>query len=78
MMRAIGLRSRALGATKRSSDLDLAIDLGRVLDRKERTQLVLAFEDSDLPYESRHYRSAQRGCVFQANHRKRSGRTAGF
>lgn len=42
--------SRALGTTKRSSDLDLAIDLGRVLDRKETTQLVLAFEDSDLPY----------------------------
>jgi uncharacterized protein len=42
--------SRALGTTKRSSDLDLAIDLGRVLDPKETTQLVLAFEDSDLPY----------------------------
>ncbi len=42
--------SRALGTTKRASDLDLAIDLGRALDRKENTQLVLAFEDSDLPY----------------------------
>ena len=42
--------SRATGRTKRSSDLDLAIDLGRALTRKESADLADAFDDSDLPY----------------------------
>lgn len=42
--------SRACGETKRSSDLDLAIDAGRPLTRQEILALYDAFEDSDLPY----------------------------
>jgi predicted nucleotidyltransferase len=42
--------SRAKGTTKRSSDLDLAIDLGRRLVQKEEFALAFAFEDSNLPY----------------------------
>lgn len=42
--------SRATWTTKRSSDLDLAIDAGRSLTRKEENILQDAFEDSDLPY----------------------------
>ncbi len=42
--------SRATGATKRSSDLDLAIDAGRKLSLSELSALNNAFEDSDLPY----------------------------
>jgi predicted nucleotidyltransferase len=42
--------SRATGATKPSSDLDLAIDAGRPLTRNEHAALADAFEDSDLPY----------------------------
>jgi predicted nucleotidyltransferase len=42
--------SRATGATKRSSDLDLAIDAGRKLSLSELSVLNSAFEDSDLPY----------------------------
>ena len=33
-----------------ASDLDLAIDIGRPLIKKERMQLFNAFEGSDLPY----------------------------
>jgi len=42
--------SRAKGGVKRSSDLDLAIDLGRPLSRAEVLALADAFEESDLPY----------------------------
>lgn len=42
--------SRAKGTTKRSSDLDLAIDLGRRLQQKEEFALSFAFEDSNLPF----------------------------
>jgi len=42
--------SRASGATKPSSDLDLAIDAGRPLTQTEHAALTDAFEDSDLPY----------------------------
>jgi predicted nucleotidyltransferase len=42
--------SRAKGTTKRSSDLDLAIDAGRVLLKAESSALFHAFEESDLPY----------------------------
>lgn len=42
--------SRAFGKTKRSSDLDLAIDAGKKLTRKEEQNLFDEFEDSDLPY----------------------------
>jgi predicted nucleotidyltransferase len=42
--------SRATGATKPSSDLDLAIDAGRPLTPTEHASLTDAFEDRDLPY----------------------------
>lgn len=42
--------SRVTGRTRRASDLDLAIDLGRPLTRKENGDLADAFDDSDLPY----------------------------
>ncbi len=42
--------SRAKGTATRSSDLDLAIDSGRALDREESSALFHAFEESDLPY----------------------------
>lgn len=42
--------SRAKGQVKRSSDLDLAIDLGRPLTRAETLTLADAFEESDLPF----------------------------
>jgi predicted nucleotidyltransferase len=42
--------SRATGRTRRSSDLDLAVDLGRPLTRKESATLAEAFDESDLSY----------------------------
>lgn len=42
--------SRAKWTTKDSSDLDIAIDAGRPLTRKEESMLTDAFEESDLPY----------------------------
>jgi predicted nucleotidyltransferase len=42
--------SRAKGAARTSSDLDLAIDAGRKLALTELSALNGAFEDSDLPY----------------------------
>jgi len=42
--------SRATGTARRASDLDLAIDAGRPLTRKETGTLLDAFEESDLPY----------------------------
>ncbi len=42
--------SRASGTTRRSSDLDLAIDAGRALTRAELGALHDQFEDSDLPF----------------------------
>ena len=42
--------SRATGTTKKSSDLDLAIDAGRPLTHQERIALAEAFDESDLPY----------------------------
>ncbi len=42
--------SRATWKTKRSSDLDLAIDAGRTLTRNENSALADAFDESDLPY----------------------------
>jgi len=42
--------SRARGTVKRAADLDLAIDAGRALTRRESGALADAFEDSDLPY----------------------------
>ena len=42
--------SRACGAAKRSSDLDLALEGPAKLDRKLLAALENAFEDSDLPY----------------------------
>ena len=42
--------SRALWTTKHSSDLDLAIDAGRILTREESTALADGFDESDLPY----------------------------
>ena len=42
--------SRAKGGVKRSSDLDLAVDIGRSLTRAEMLALTDAFEESDLPY----------------------------
>jgi type I restriction enzyme S subunit len=42
--------SRAKWTTKDSSDLDLAIDAGRQLTRKEEAALAEMFDDSDLPY----------------------------
>ncbi len=42
--------SRATGATKKSSDLDLVIDAGRPLNRQEKLILADAFEESNLPY----------------------------
>ena len=41
---------RAKRSTKRSSDLDLAIDAGRKLSLEELNALDSAFEESDLPY----------------------------
>lgn len=42
--------SRAKWTTKRSSDLDLAIDAGRPLTTTEIFNLADAFDESDLPY----------------------------
>ena len=42
--------SRAKNTTKRSSDLDIAIDLGRSLTRSEALELADQFEESDLSY----------------------------
>jgi uncharacterized protein len=42
--------SRATGAARRHSDLDLAIDAGRRLTIDEIAGLTEAFSDSDLPY----------------------------
>jgi predicted nucleotidyltransferase len=42
--------SRATGKSRRYSDLDLAIDAGRVLTLEETAALADAFEDSDLPW----------------------------
>jgi type I restriction enzyme S subunit len=42
--------SRATGAAKASSDLDLAIDAGRTLSSMELVALNTAFDESDLPY----------------------------
>lgn len=42
--------SRAKGKTRRASDLDLAIDTGRKLTKKETSALFHAFDESDLPY----------------------------
>ena len=42
--------SRAKWTTKRSSDLDLAIDAGRALTRNEDVCLSSEFMESDLPY----------------------------
>lgn len=42
--------SRATGAARRYSDLDLAIDAGRPLTLDERAALSEAFSESDLPY----------------------------
>jgi predicted nucleotidyltransferase len=43
--------SRAKGTTKRGADLDLALDAGRRLTRREQMLLAEAFEESDLPYQ---------------------------
>ena len=42
--------SRAKGTARPTSDLDLAIDAGRPLTRRESALLHDAFEESDLPY----------------------------
>lgn len=42
--------SRATGTARRYSDLDLAIDAGRVLTLDEAAVLREVFEESDLPY----------------------------
>jgi type I restriction enzyme S subunit len=42
--------SRASGRARRYSDLDLAIDAGRLLTLDEIAELTEAFSDSDLPY----------------------------
>ncbi len=42
--------SRARGTTKRSSDLDLAIEASTALNFREIAILADTFEDSDLPY----------------------------
>ena len=42
--------SRATWKTKRSSDLDLAIDAGRKLSKQENMNLANEFDESDLPY----------------------------
>ena len=42
--------SRATGRPRAYSDLDLAIDAGRVLTLDETAELREAFTDSDLPY----------------------------
>ena len=42
--------SRAKGTARPTSDLDLAIDAGRPLTRRESALLRDAFEESDLPY----------------------------
>jgi predicted nucleotidyltransferase len=42
--------SRATGKARRYSDLDLAIDAGRLLTLDKIAELTEAFSDSDLPY----------------------------
>lgn len=42
--------SRAAGAARRASDLDLAIDIGRPVLSAEAAALAEAFDASDLPY----------------------------
>ncbi len=42
--------SRAKGTARLTSDLDLALDAGRPLTRRESALLQDAFEESDLPY----------------------------
>ena len=42
--------SRASGASRRASDLDLLIDAGRLLKRSELAAVAQGFADSDLPF----------------------------
>lgn len=42
--------SRARWTTRNGSDLDLAVDAGRPLTRREASVLAVRFEDSDIPY----------------------------
>ncbi|MFU8797846.1 MAG: nucleotidyltransferase family protein [Gammaproteobacteria bacterium] len=49
--------SRAAGNPKPFSDLDLLLDAGSPLSAEIMTAIVSDFEDSDLPYQSRHCRS---------------------
>lgn len=42
--------SRVTNKIRRGSDLDLAIDVGRKLNRAEENALCFAFEDSNLNY----------------------------
>jgi uncharacterized protein len=42
--------SRALGKTRRSSDLDLAIDAGHPLTKAQWAALTDGFDESNLPY----------------------------
>ena len=42
--------SRATGRTKATSDLDLAIDAGRMLTLHETARLAEAFDEAALPY----------------------------
>jgi restriction endonuclease S subunit/predicted GIY-YIG superfamily endonuclease/predicted nucleotidyltransferase len=42
--------SRVKGTARRGSDLDLAVDAGRPLTRREATALAEGFEASELPY----------------------------
>ncbi|MGA2044785.1 MAG: nucleotidyltransferase domain-containing protein [Roseiarcus sp.] len=48
--RAFVFGSRATGRARRTSDLDLAIDLGRSLTRRESLDLAEGFDESDIPY----------------------------
>ncbi len=42
--------SRAIGRTRRASDLDLAIDIGRALRLNETSVLIEAFDEAPLPF----------------------------
>ena len=42
--------SRTTGKARPTSDLDLAVDAGRVLTAREHTLLADSFDESDLPY----------------------------
>lgn len=48
-VRVFGSRSRA-STVRASSDLDLAVDAGRVLDLAELAELREDFRESDLPF----------------------------